>query len=148
MKWLGSQGGGCAAPTGPPQPPSATAMRAGSCSPVPCRARASAAPFAWTVELASGTPVPALTLRFVMQNLNFELATTLEHLELAQWHVASGSRLIRRQREMLLHLERDREPVVEAKMRLLEFEQSQLALIAHRDRIAATLAAIASQRVQ
>jgi hypothetical protein len=67
---------------------------------------------------------------------SFELATTLEHLELAQWHVASGSRLIRRQ---LLHLERDGEPVVEAKMRLLEFEQSQLARIAHRDRIAATL---------
>jgi hypothetical protein len=73
-----------------------------------------------------------------MHNLNFELATTLEHLELAQWHVASGSRLIRRQREILLHLERDGEPVVEAKMRLLEFEQSQLARIAHRDRIAAT----------
>jgi hypothetical protein len=70
---------------------------------------------------------------------SFELATTLEHLELAQWRVASGSRLIRRQREMLLHLERDGEPVVEAKMRLLEFEQSQLARIAHRDRIAATL---------
>jgi hypothetical protein len=111
-------------------------MRAGSSSPVPgcpCRARASAAPFDWTVELASGTPTPALTLWFVMQNLNFELATTLEHLELAQWHVTSGSRLVQRQREILLHLERDGEPLVEAKMRLLEFEQSQLARIAHRD---------------
>jgi len=88
-----------------------------------------------------------LTLWFVMQNLNFELATTLEHLELAQWHVASGSRLIRRQREMLLHLERDGEPVVEAKMRLLEFEQSQLARIAHRDRIAATLGVTAHRAV-
>ena len=88
-----------------------------------------------------------MTLWFVMQNLNFELATTLEHLELAQWHVSSGSRLIRRQREMLLHLERDGEPVVEAKMRLLEFEQSQLARIAHRDRIAATLGVTAHRAV-
>jgi hypothetical protein len=143
MKWLGSQGDGCAAPAGPP------AAERDCNEPVrPCRASICCAPFDWTVELASGTPAPALTLWFVMQNLNFELATTLEHLELAQWHVASGSRLIRRQREMLLHLERDREPVVEAKMRLLEFEQSQLARIAHRDRIAATLAAIASRRVQ
>lgn len=74
-----------------------------------------------------------------MQNLDFEQATTLEHLEVAQWHVASGSRMSRRQREILLRLERDRGPVVEAKMRLLEFEQSQLARIAQRDRIAATL---------
>ena len=74
-----------------------------------------------------------------MRKPQFEHATAIEHLELAQWHVASGSRLVQRQREILLHLERDGEPVVEAKMRLLEFELSQLARIVDRDRIAASL---------
>jgi hypothetical protein len=74
-----------------------------------------------------------------MQKLHFEDVTATEHLELAQWHVASGSRLVQRQREILLHFERDGQSAEEAKMRLLEFEESQLARIAHRDRIAATL---------
>jgi hypothetical protein len=74
-----------------------------------------------------------------MQKLHFEDVTATEHLELAQWHVASGSRLVQRQREILLHFERDGQSAEEAEMRLLEFEESQLARIAHRDRIAATL---------
>jgi hypothetical protein len=76
-------------------------------------------------------------LWFVMQNLRVEHSTALEHLELAQWHVPSGSRRVQRQREILLHLERDGEPAEEARIRLLEFEKSQLARIALRDRIAA-----------
>jgi hypothetical protein len=68
-----------------------------------------------------------------MHNLNFELATTLEHLELAQWHVASGSRLIRRQREILLHLERDGEPVVAlsataGRLRMTQHGQTQAVI--------------------
>jgi hypothetical protein len=57
-----------------------------------------------------------------MQNLRVEHSTALEHLELAQWHVPSGSRRVQRQREILLHLERDGEPAEEARIRLLEFE--------------------------
>jgi hypothetical protein len=74
-----------------------------------------------------------------MRNPHVAHAAAVEHLELAQWHVASGSRLVQRQREILLHLERDGQPAEEAKMRLLEFELSQIARIVHRDRIAATL---------
>jgi hypothetical protein len=74
-----------------------------------------------------------------MEKLHFEHVAALEHLEVAQWHVASGSRLVQRQCKILLHLERDGRPAAEARTRLLEFEQSQLARIAHRDRMAATL---------
>ena len=62
---------------------------------------------------------------------------TAEHLELAQWHVESGSGLIRRQREIVLQLEREGRPVEEARTRLSELEQAQQERIWCRDRIAA-----------
>ena len=78
-----------------------------------------------------------------MENVRFDHGTALEHLQLAQWHVHSGSRLVQRQREIVSRLERDEQPAEEARMRLSALEQSQLARIAHRDRIAATLGATA-----
>ena len=44
--------------------------------------------------------------------------------------------MIQRQRRIVFNLERDGQSAEDARMRLLEFEQSQSARIAHRDRIA------------
>ena len=71
-----------------------------------------------------------------MQRPSVDRAATVEHLELAQWLVDSGYGLIQRQRRIVFNLERDGQSAEDARMRLLEFEQSQSARIAHRDRIA------------
>ena len=63
----------------------------------------------------------------------------IDHLELAQWLVDSGYGLIARQRQIVFNLESDGRSTEEARTLLLEFEESQLARIAHRDRIASTL---------
>jgi hypothetical protein len=76
-----------------------------------------------------------------MQEPRFDRAAAVEHLELAQWLVDSGYGLIQRQLQIVFSLERDGQSSEDARMRLLEFEQSQLARIAHRNRIASTVGA-------
>jgi len=57
----------------------------------------------------------------MQDQLHIDQPVTAEHLELAQWHVDSGSGLIRRQREIVLQLEREGRAVEEARMRLEDF---------------------------
>ena len=73
----------------------------------------------------------------MQDRLHIDQPVTAEHLELAQWHVDLGSGLIRRQREIVLQLEREGRPVGEAHMRLSELEEAQRERIRRRDRIAA-----------
>jgi hypothetical protein len=73
----------------------------------------------------------------MQDQLRIDQPLTAEHLELAQWHVDSGRGLVRRQREIVLQLEREGRPVEEARMRLSELEQAQQDRIRRRDRIAA-----------
>jgi hypothetical protein len=76
-----------------------------------------------------------------LQRSRFDLDAALEHLELAQWHVDSGYGLVQRQRQIVLSLERDGQLAQDARTRLIEYEQSQLARIAHRDQLASVLGA-------
>lgn len=80
-----------------------------------------------------------------MQRSRFDRAAAVDHLELAQWLVDSGSGLIRRQRQIVWNLERDGQSAEDARTRLSEFEQSQLARIAHRDRVASEIGASSAE---
>jgi hypothetical protein len=79
---------------------------------------------------------PSTIVAAMQDQPHIDQLVTAEHLELAQWHVDSGSGLIRRQREIVLQLEREGRPVEEARVRLSELEQAQQERIRRRDRIA------------
>jgi hypothetical protein len=65
----------------------------------------------------------------------------LEHLAMANKHVETGERHVRRQRELIAELERDGHDTASARQLLEQFEKLQEMHIADRDRIQRELAA-------
>jgi hypothetical protein len=59
----------------------------------------------------------------------------LDHLALAEEHVARGAENVARQREMIAELERDGHDAKQARAMLAEFEQLQAMHVADRDRL-------------
>ena len=62
-------------------------------------------------------------------------AMLLEHLALAQKHVADGERHVRRQRELVAELDRDGHDTWQAKDLLRLFEELQVIHVSGRDRL-------------
>lgn len=69
-------------------------------------------------------------------------ATILDHLQLAERHVAEGERHIARQKEIIVELENDRHDAIAARALLVQFEEMQVLHIADRDRLRAELVAL------
>ena len=66
-------------------------------------------------------------------------AMILEHLRMAEQHVADGVRHIARQRELIAELRRDRHDTWAAENLLKLFEETQALHVADRDRLSAQL---------
>jgi hypothetical protein len=64
----------------------------------------------------------------------------LEHLAMAERHVAEGERHIKRQHEIIAELGGDGHDTQMARELLKQFEETQTSHIAHRDRLAKELA--------
>jgi hypothetical protein len=71
-------------------------------------------------------------------------AIIVEHLKIAERHIAEGEALIARQSDLLAQLERegDRIIVAEAKKLMTRFEEIQRLHLADRDRLRAELRAL------
>jgi len=68
-----------------------------------------------------------------------ERKSEVGHLEMAQKHVTEGEQHIARQRRLIAELERDGHDTALALELLREFERSQAAHVAERDRLRAEL---------
>jgi hypothetical protein len=69
-------------------------------------------------------------------------AMILEHLELAQRHVAEGERHVARQKEIVAELANDAHGTTATRALLIQFEEMQAPHVADRDRLRAELAAL------